>query len=174
MENRVLILHGWGASDYPHWQSQLARHIAGNYGTVCFPRLKNFDAPIKSEWIDQVKAILKEFKPTTVVTHSLGTTLWFWLCLEEIENVEKLYLVAPPSQESSIEELSTFFPAPTPHNLKAKEAKLIVSTNDHYMKVEEAKALAKSLNVELVTIENAGHLNSESGYGKWEWMELHF
>ncbi|HIC78956.1 MAG TPA: serine hydrolase family protein, partial [Sulfurovum sp.] len=33
MSDRVLILHGWGGSDAPHWQSELASEIAKNYGT---------------------------------------------------------------------------------------------------------------------------------------------
>jgi len=174
MENKVLILHGWGASHAPHWQAELASHIALNYGTVSFPLIQDFDAPIKSEWVAQIKAILNDFKPTTVVTHSLGSTLWFWLCQEDIASVEKLYLVAPPSMECDIKELDTFFPCPTPKNLKAKEAQLIASDNDHYMSIQEAQKLANTLGIELITIKDGGHLNSESGYGKWAWMEAKF
>ncbi|MEA2028156.1 MAG: alpha/beta hydrolase, partial [Campylobacterota bacterium] len=172
--DRVLILHGWGASDYPHWQAQLASHIAQNYGSVCFPKLKNFDAPTKEEWISEAKIILEEFKPNIVVTHSVASTLWFWLAQEDISTIEKLYLVAPPSQTCNIPELSTFFPCPTPSSLKAKEAMMIVSDNDPYITMNEAQSLADSLNIEMVTLENAGHINSDSGYGKWEWMEQKF
>jgi len=174
MESRVLILHGWGASNYPHWQSQLAAHIAQNYGTVCFPKLKNFDTPTKEEWMAEVKNILEEFKPTIVVTHSVASTLWFWLSQEDIAPIEKLYLVTPPSQTFDIPELSTFFPCPTPKTLKSKEATMIVSDNDPYLTMEEAQSLADALDIEMITLQNAGHINSESGYGKWEWMEQKF
>ena len=56
---KVLLLHGWGGSDYPHWQSWLASEIAKDYGTVSFLRLKNPDAPKKSEWMHQLKEALK-------------------------------------------------------------------------------------------------------------------
>ncbi|MFK5977064.1 MAG: alpha/beta hydrolase [Sulfurovum sp.] len=46
---KVLILHGWGGSDYPHWQSQLASYIIQNDGCVSFPKLKNKDLPKKDE-----------------------------------------------------------------------------------------------------------------------------
>jgi len=41
INKRTLILHGWGGSDAPHWQSELASEIAKNYGTVSFPLLDN-------------------------------------------------------------------------------------------------------------------------------------
>jgi len=174
MNEKVLILHGWGGSNPPHWQSKLAAHIAANYGTVCFPELKSYDTPIKSEWIAQVKAILEDFRPTTVVTHSLGSTLWFWLTQEDINPIQKLYLVAPPSMNCTIQELSSFFPCPTPSDLKAKEAHIIVSNDDPYITMDEANELAKTLHIPLRTLQKAGHINSESGYGRWEWIEQQF
>jgi uncharacterized protein len=36
MQKKVLLLHGWGGSNYPHWQSWLAAELAKNYGKVSF------------------------------------------------------------------------------------------------------------------------------------------
>ncbi|PTB83463.1 hypothetical protein C9926_02785, partial [Sulfurovum lithotrophicum] len=80
--DRVLILHGWGGSDAPHWQAELASEIAKNYGTVSFPLLNNCHFPSKNRWMKQVKEILTTFKPHTVVCHSLANNLWMWLCEE--------------------------------------------------------------------------------------------
>jgi len=55
-QDKVLILHGWGGSDAPHWQAELAAEIAKNYGTVSFPLLDNCHFPSKNRWIKQVKA----------------------------------------------------------------------------------------------------------------------
>jgi serine hydrolase len=38
------------------------------------------------------------------------------------------------------------------------------------MSVEEAKALQKELGIEMKMLENAGHINSDSGFGEWPWM----
>ena len=170
---KVLILHGWGGSDAPHWQAELACELARNYGTVSFPLLSNCHFPGKNRWLREVKNILLEFKPDTVVCHSLANTLWFWLCSEEEkpENIQRLFMVSPPSIDTRIDTIKTFFPAPLPDNLCTKEAMMIVSDNDPYISVEEAEKIAKHFQIPLEVIENAGHINADSGFGKWTYIE---
>ncbi|AKF24179.1 hypothetical protein YH65_01270 [Sulfurovum lithotrophicum] len=171
MKNKYLILHGWGGSDSPHWQAELACEIAKNYGTVSFPLLDNCHFPNKNRWIKQVKAILEDFRPDTVVCHSLANTLWFWLCEEDIEGVERLFMVSPPSLTTTESTIRTFFPCPMPDDLHAKEVHMIISSNDPWITVEEASRIAEHYNIPLTIIENAGHINADSGYGKWELIE---
>jgi predicted alpha/beta hydrolase family esterase len=170
--DRVLILHGWGGSDFPHWQSHLAAHIAQNYGTVSFPLLENCHFPSKNRWVRQVKDLLKRFQPTTVVCHSLANTVWFWLCEEQaIERVERLFLIAPPSLNTEEKSIKSFFPAPMPQQLYADEVFMIASDNDPWMSIDEAKKVAAYYHIALEVISDGGHLNSDSGYGKWESLE---
>ena len=171
MSDRVLILHGWGGSDFPHWQSHLACEIAKNYGTVSFPLLDNCHFPSKNRWIKQVKKILEEFKPDTVVCHSLANTLWFWLCQEDIIEIERLIMVSPPSLTTDVETINTFFPCVIPTNIYAKKVEMIVSTNDPYIGLDEAKYIAKKIGSSITIIEDAGHINSDSGFGKWKLIE---
>lgn len=168
---KILILHGWGGSDFPHWQSWLAGELAKDYGIVSFFKFSNPDTPELTMWKSELKEHLEDFKPDIVVCHSLANLLWFHLCNDEsIEEVQKLYLVAPPSLEHTIEELKSFFPVVAPENLYAKEALLIASTNDPYMTLDEANTLQKKLNTQMEVLKDAGHINSDSGYGKWEWI----
>jgi len=168
---RVLILHGWGGSDFPHWQSWLASEIAKDYGCVSFLRFSNSDFPNKNKWIEELTKELEGFKPDIVICHSLANILWFHICNElKITQVKKLFLVAPPSLECKIEELKSFFPCKVPADLFAKETLLVASTNDPYMSLNEATSLAESLGVEMVILQNAGHINTDSGYGEWPWM----
>jgi len=169
--NKVLILHGWGGSDAPHWQAELASEIAQNYGTVSFPLLDNCHFPSKNRWVKQVKQILQEFKPDTVVCHSLANTLWFWLCQEEMETVQRLFMVSPPSLTTNVDTIKTFFPCEMPEKLYAKEIQMIASDNDPYIETIEAKTIAKHYNIPLDIIKDAGHINADSGYGKWELIE---
>ncbi|HIM93881.1 MAG TPA: serine hydrolase family protein [Campylobacterales bacterium] len=171
MSDRVLILHGWGGSDAPHWQSELASEIAKNYGTVSFPLLDNCHFPSKNRWVKQVKRILKEFKPTTVVCHSLANTLWFWLCQEEMIEVERLIMVSPPSLSTTEATIKTFFPCAIPQNIYAKEIELIVSDSDPWINLDEAKEMADSVGAKYQVIKDAGHINADSGYGKWNLIE---
>lgn len=168
---KTLILHGWGGSDAPHWQAELACEIAKNYGTVSFPLLDNCHFPSKNRWLKQVKALLEDFKPDTVVCHSLANTLWFWLCEEDIIPVKRLFMVSPPSLTTEVDTIKTFFPCKLPQKLCAKEVQMIVSDNDPYIKVEEAQQMASHYDIPLTIIRDAGHINADSGYGKWKFIE---
>lgn len=171
MNKRVLLLHGWGGSDYPHWQSWLAGEVAKEYGTVCFPLLDHPHFPSKNRWMRQVKSLLADFKPDVVLCHSLANTLWFHLCHEgEIAPVETLFLVAPPRLDCEIETIRSFFPVTPPTDLFAKNVRLVTSTTDPYMTPEEAHALQKALDVPMTVLEKAGHINADSDYGAWPWM----
>jgi len=168
---KTLILHGWGGSDTPHWQAELASEIAKNYGTVSFPLLDNCHFPSKNRWLKQVKIILKDFKPDTVVCHSLANTLWFWLCQEEMQTVERLFMVSPPSLTTTEKTIKTFFPCAKPQNIYAKEVHMIVSDDDPWISKAEAKKIASHYNASLTTLKDAKHINADSGYGKWELIE---
>ncbi len=171
MNKKVLLLHGWGGSDYPHWQSWLAGELAKDYGSVTFPLLDNPHFPSKNRWMRQVKALLADFKPDIVICHSLANILWFHLCHEgEIEAVANLFLVAPPDLECEIDTIKSFFPVTPPANLFAENVQLVTSTTDPYMTPEEAQALQTALNVPMTVLKDAGHINADSGYGEWPWI----
>jgi predicted alpha/beta hydrolase family esterase len=171
MREKVLILHGWGGSDYPHWQSWLGGEIAKDYGTVAFPLLEHPHFPAKNRWMKQVKALLNEFRPDVVICHSLANTLWFHLCNEgEIEAVKRLLLVAPPRLDLELHTIKSFFPVDVPKALYAEEAMLVTSDNDPYMEADEAQKLQRALGIEMKVLENAGHINADSGFGEWPWV----
>jgi len=170
--NKTLILHGWGGSDAPHWQAELASEIAKNYGTVSFPLLDNCHFPSKNRWLKQVKKLLKEFKPNTVVCHSLANTLWFWLCQEEdMVAIERLFMVSPPSLSTTETTIKTFFPCKIPQNIYAKKIELIVSDTDPWIELDEAESMAKSIGANYTIVKDAGHINADSGFGKWKLIE---
>ena len=169
---KTLILHGWGGSDAPHWQAELASEIAKNYGTVSFPLLDNCHFPSKNRWMKQVKQLLEEFKPNTVVCHSLANNLWMWLCEEnDMKEVERLFMVSIPSLSTQEKTIKTFFPCPLPKNIYAKEVHLIVSDDDPWVALDEAKSIATQYNASFTVLKNAGHINADSGYGKWARIE---
>ena len=171
MAKKVLLLHGWGGSDFPHWQSWLAGEIAKDYGCVNFLKFSNFDTPKLDVWMQELLVALEDFRPDIVICHSLANTLWFHACnTQKMPQIKKLYLVAPPSLTCNVEELHEFFPLQIPTKLYAKDTLLITSTNDPYMSVDEARNLQQSLHVTMKVLENAGHINADSGYGEWKWM----
>jgi len=169
---KLLILHGWGGSDYPHWQAHLAMEVAKNYGTVSFPLIQHPHFPSLNRWRREVLQHLEAFKPDTVVCHSLANTLWFHLAAEKaLEPVKRLFMVAPPSRTTVIEGLDDFYPAPLPTKLYSRETQLIVSDNDPYITLSEARETAAHFAIPLTILQDAGHINADSGYGKWKFIE---
>lgn len=169
MYKKILLLHGWGGSDYPHWQSWLAGELAKDYGCVNFLKFSDYDSPKLETWSKELLNALEDFKPDIVICHSLANSLWFHLANKQLLHpVKKLYLVAPPSMQCDIPELQEFFPVTTPNNLYADNTTFIYSTNDPYMDKAEAEMLSQALKVRTIVLENAGHINSDSNFGKWE------
>lgn len=169
MSKKVLILHGLGGSDFPHWQSNLAMDLIKEDYIVSFPAFPKRDNPNLQEWKEFLKKEINHFKPDIVVCHSLANILWFHTCDELDIELDKLMLVAPVSRNRSIEEAKTFYPYPIAKELKAKEIIMAASTNDPYMSLEEALQLQTKLKVDMKVMEDAGHINAASGFGKLDY-----
>lgn len=165
MSKRVLILHGLSGSSYPHWQAQLAIDLIKDDYVVSFPELPNKNSPNLQEWKDFVKNEIAHFNPNIVVCHSLANILWFHLCEELDIFLDKLMLVAPVRDEK-LKEAQSFFPYPRSKNLRAKEIIMAASTNDPYMSLEEAIKLQSELNIGMKIMQDAGHINVASGFGR--------
>jgi len=172
---KVLILHGWGGSSYPHWQAFLASKLIEVNYTVSFPVLPSKDEPNLGEWLEYLDAEIKHFKPDIVVCHSLANILWFhYVNKYEVKELEKLMLVSPVSVTCDIKELETFFPYEVPQDLKSDEIIMASSDNDPYMNIDEVYILKDMLNISLKVLEGAEHINEKSGYGElkcaYEWV----
>ena len=166
MKKRVLILHGWGGSDFPHWQAQTASDLIKDNYIVSFPELPNKFFPTLDIWLNFLNKEFNHFKPDIVVCHSLANILWFHFVQKfDITPIEKLMLVSPVSNDSTIKELKTFLPYPILNDLKAKEIIMVGSTNDPYMTKSEIMQLQSQLNIGLKILDDAGHINADSGYG---------
>ena len=166
---KVLFLHGWGGSDFPHWQAWAASELIKENYTVSFPELPNRDCPTLREWMDSLEKEFNHFQPDIVVCHSLANILWFHFIQKmkqfDIQPIEKLMLVSPVSK-TPIKEVETFFPYPIPKDLKAQEIIMVGSTNDPYMSTDEIMDLQIELNIGLKILDDAGHINADSGYGE--------
>lgn len=166
MYGRVLILHGWNGSDAPHWQAWLAEKLQKEGHIVSFPSLPDRDNPDKEKWLDFIAKEAERFKPDAVVCHSLGCTAWLHLLgSRDLPVVQKLLLVAPPHDARGNSEIEAFFPAPLPEDLKAETALLVLSDSDKYMSMKEAKTLMDGLKIKTKILTEAGHINSDSGFG---------
>jgi predicted alpha/beta hydrolase family esterase len=167
MNKKVLILHGWQGSPYPHWQALTTDELTKEGYIVSFPNLPNKNLPVLNQWLSFLEKEFNSFKPDIVVCHSLASILWFHFIKKfNIESIEKLMLVSPVSMNCEIKELKTFFPYPIIKDLRAKEIIMVGSTNDPYMSSDEIMDLQNKLNIGLKILDNAGHINESSGYGE--------
>ena len=167
MPKNILILHGWGGSDAPHWQAWLAKELHHLGYQVHFPELHDRELPLLQDWLAILHHHITTNPPEILITHSLGNMLF--LHYQERYGVialEKLLLVAPVSQKCKLAELQEFFPYPTPtHN--AQKSLLIGSTNDPYISKEETHQLGSILSCQVKILEDAQHINADSNYGAW-------
>lgn len=168
---RVLILHGWEGSPKPHWQDWLAKRLEKDGVQVSFPELPSKFFPKKDVWLEAVLKEVQSFRPNVVACHSLGCTTWFHLLnIHKIEGIEKLLLVAPPKNDlEGYDDIASFFPCRTPGDLQAEKALLVVSDDDKYLSMKEAKVLMDELKIKTKILHEAGHINSDGGYGPFEY-----
>ena len=57
--------------------------------------------------------------------------------------------------------------APVPYQALPYRSILVASSNDPYCPVRLAGAYARAWGSEFVRLQNAGHINTESGHGEW-------
>lgn len=171
-----LILHGLGGSGPGHWQTWLSNELTQRNFHVYYPTFSQFDSPDKDVWLEELHSVIKTI-PTnhqlTVITHSLGCLLWLHYAAIQTKRIAKqVILVAPPSPKVIIPEAKTFYPVPLIKNNLSRSAEVTLfvhSTNDPYCNMEDAKNYL-NLGLPSKTLPNAGHINTNSGHGKWPWV----
>lgn len=163
-EYTVLIIPGYDSSGPTHWQT-LWEQENPDYVRV---QQRDWLKPICSEWVQAVDdAIRSHPGPKVLVGHSLGcTTITKWAEHHQGDIIGAL-LVAPPDLESpAVTAIVQNFGSNTQRRLNFPSI-IVASTNDIYCSLETSKQLASSWGSKLVTIESAGHINADSGFGPW-------
>ncbi len=179
MAKSFLILHGYDGSGPTHWQTWLAERLLMRGFEVYYPQFSSPDKPHRDRWLQELQQTIETIpqkKKVTVIAHSLSCILWLhYASLKNAQSVEKAILVAPPSPIwlSQFPAALSFYPLPSKdeHQLEraAKETMFVLSTNDPYCPLEEAKYYL-DLGVSSTILSNVGHINVDAGYGPWEWM----
>ncbi len=164
--NNYIIIPGLGNSGPDHWQSHFEK--SGN----SFYRInqKEWDAPVCNDWLETIDKELKLFdlKNVILIGHSLGcATIAHW-AKRYGKSVKGALLVAP----SDLEAPAYTFPAkgfePIPLEKLNFKTIVVASSNDPWVSIERAQLFAKCWGSELINIGEVGHINTASGYGKWD------
>lgn len=157
----IIIVPGWKNSGEGHWQSLWAESIQGAVRV----KQDNWKSPTRAEWVERIaKTILMQDREVILVAHSLGCIAATYLPSDVCKRVRGALLVAPadPDRRAPLVDFS-----PAPYHPLPYRSVLVASSNDPYCSVRTAGAYARAWGSEFVRLQNAGHINTESGFGDW-------
>ena len=159
----LVIVPGWRNSGPGHWQSLWAQRLPGAVRVEMSE--DDWQRPKRSVWVQAIaRTVLAQPGPVVVAAHSLGCIATTHLPSEAARRISGALLVAPADPERR-GVLADF--APVPYQPLPYRSVVVASTNDPFCPVRTAGAYARSWGSEVVRLQNAGHINVESGHGEW-------
>jgi len=157
----TVIVPGWRDSGTGHWQTLWADSIPGARRVV----QDNWITPIRRAWVERLtETILAAPGPVVLAAHSLGCIATAHLEGEVLDRIHGALLVAPADPERR-GVLADF--APVPYQRLPYRSIVVASTNDPFCPVRLAGAYARAWGSEFVRLNDAGHINVDSGHGNW-------
>mgnify|MGYP006208429881 CR=1 FL=1 len=121
--------------------------------------------PNRRDWVQRLAdTILAQPGPVVVAAHSLGCITTVHLPPAVLARVAGALLVAPADPERR-GVLADF--APVPYQRLPFPRIVVASSNDPYCPVRLAGAYARAWGSEFLRLNDAGHINVESGHGEW-------
>ena len=161
----IIIVPGWRDSGPGHWQSLWAERLPLVGREARRVVQDDWITPTRSAWVSQLeKTVLAAPGPVVIVAHSLGCIATTHMGPEAAAQVRGALLVAPADPERRAV-LSDF--APVPYAPLPYRSIVVASSNDPYCPICLAGAYARAWDSEFVRMQNAGHINIESGHGEW-------
>lgn len=163
----ILIVPGWQNSGPVHWQTLWQR----DHPEYVRVEQRDWERPIREEWVATLDAaVTRVGGPVALVAHSLGcVTVAHWAAQAPTaaQAVVGALLVAPPDVErtDNIPASARFKSAPLmPLPFRSI---FVASENDPYCSFDVSQRLAAAWGSQLVTLGDAGHINTDAGYGAW-------
>ena len=161
----VLILPGYGDSGPDHWQSHWER------ADPAFRRVMQDDwlLPKLTDWVARLEdAVAGCAMPPVLAAHSLACALVAHWATRPGARAAGALLVAPADVDSpahTADEVRNFSPIPL---VQLPFPSIVVtSADDPFVTPARAAAFARAWGSRLVTVERAGHLNADAGFGLW-------
>jgi predicted alpha/beta hydrolase family esterase len=161
----ILIVPGLGGSGPEHWQTHWER---------AYPRAQrveqaDWNRPVRADWLSRLTQALRDAPGAILVGHSLGCALIAHLAWRRPDlAIGGALLVAPADVDDDDRiprDVRDF--APMPLARLPFRAAVVASTNDPYMGLERARALAKAWGSRFVNAGACGHINIAAGFGPW-------
>ncbi len=165
MMTMYYTIPGYGNSDSEHWQTYFESRLDNCQRIV----QDNWTEPVLEDWIERIDNSLtnENLSDTILISHSMGGIALVHWALKHRKIIKGALMVAPPDLENPYENLGLESFTPIPLIKLPFPSILVCSSNDNWISIERAKLFADSWGSKMILIENAGHINPDSGYKKW-------
>jgi predicted alpha/beta hydrolase family esterase/chromatin segregation and condensation protein Rec8/ScpA/Scc1 (kleisin family) len=170
-----VVVPGIGNSGPENWQSLLESELE-RVGRV---QQRDWDAPFMPEWTHTLDLLLESLPPDPIlIGHSAGVMTIVQWAMRHDRPIRGALLVAPPDFEGRLPE---GFPppevvaqagwAPIPRQPLPFPSIVVASTTDPFCTIERAREFAQCWGSQFVDLGDAGHINTDSGYGPWPFAQ---
>jgi uncharacterized protein len=161
----VLILPGYADSGPDHWQSHWERADSACRRVVQDDWLQ----PRLHDWLAALDRHVRQcVTPPVLAAHSLACSLVAHWATRSGARARGALLVAPAdvdSPEHTPDEVRSFSPIPL---VRLPFPSIVVtSTDDPFAAPGRAAVFADAWGSRLVTLQGAGHINADAGFGPW-------
>ena len=161
----ILMVPGYSGSGPEHWQTRWQQKLSSAR------RVERADwhAPNRAGWTGRIAdAVNASDKPVMLVAHSLGVAATVQAIPDFRQRVAGAFLVAPPDLEADgdlLDERRLF--GPYPRDPLPFPSIVIASRTDPLCDYAVAEDIAASWGSLFVDAGEAGHINTDAGYGPW-------
>lgn len=158
---QTIFVPDWHGASAGHWQASWAGEVARSQWFAP----PDDTTPHKDAWLAALEAqVLSADAPVLLVAHGLGCIAVAHLGEDAAARVRGALLVAPCDPERRAQ-ISSF--APVPYSALPYRSVLVASSNDPGCPIRLAGAYARAWGSEFVRMQNAGHIDHDSGHGPW-------
>jgi predicted alpha/beta hydrolase family esterase len=130
---------------------------------------RDWNNPECDEWVAELDAAIADSEGAPVlVAHSLGcVTVARWATSGSQLKAAGAFLVAPSDVDAQSYPVEAIGFGPMPMEKLPFPSIVVASSNDEYVTLDRARAIAAAWGSRFVEIGEAGHINGDSGYGEW-------
>ena len=161
-----LMIPGLNGSGEGHWQDYWLKDDPD----AILVEQRDWRRPDLIEWTSEIEKALARHPGSILIAHSFGAFIAASLATRPCRHLIKGALLVAPCDMLKVSSMHPgvveFRPMPTV--TLPFPSVLVGSRNDPYMAFETAKAYADSLGSDFVDLGRAGHINIDSGYGRWK------
>lgn len=122
------------------------------------------------DWVSNINTAVMQYDPESVILISRsmgGIAIAHWASHYNLQ-IKGAMIVAPPDLENPFQNLPIENFTPIPTKKLPFPSVIVASSNDYWVTKERTIQFSRNWGSELLFIENAGHINAESGYTNWD------